>query len=55
MFERLVEGALFSEGAAIGFYQGDTLLLMEDIKAIRPTIFPSVPRLYNRIYDKVRA
>jgi long-chain acyl-CoA synthetase len=28
---------------------------MDDIKALRPTIFPSVPRLYNRIYDEVRS
>jgi long-chain acyl-CoA synthetase len=26
---------------------------MEDLKALRPTLFPSVPRLYNKIYDKV--
>lgn len=27
--------------------------ILDDIKTLRPTIFPSVPRLYNRIYDKV--
>lgn len=52
-FEQLVENALWMEGAAIGFYQGDTLKILEDIKALRPTIFPSVPRLFNRIYDKI--
>ena len=35
--------------------QGDTNLIMDDIKALRPTIFPSVPRLFNRIYDRVMA
>ena len=25
---------------------------MEDMEALKPTIFTSVPRLYNRIYDK---
>jgi long-chain acyl-CoA synthetase len=40
-------------GASVGFYQGDTLKITEDIKALRPTLFPSVPRLYNKIYDKV--
>lgn len=37
-------------GIAVGFYQGDNLKLMDDLAALRPTIFCSVPRLYNRIY-----
>ncbi|CAL1396821.1 unnamed protein product [Linum trigynum] len=37
-------------GVAVGFYQGDNLKLMDDLAALRPTIFCSVPRLYNRIY-----
>ncbi|XP_009767906.1 long chain acyl-CoA synthetase 6, peroxisomal [Nicotiana tabacum] len=37
-------------GVAVGFYQGDNLKLMDDLAALRPTIFSSVPRLYNRIY-----
>ncbi|KAF6162775.1 hypothetical protein GIB67_029044 [Kingdonia uniflora] len=37
-------------GIAIGFYQGDNLKLMDDLATLRPTIFASVPRLYNRIY-----
>jgi long-chain acyl-CoA synthetase len=40
-------------GATIGFFQGDIQKLMEDIAELKPTIFVSVPRLYNRIYDKV--
>lgn len=31
------------------------LELLEDIQELRPTIFSSVPRLWNRIYDKVMA
>ncbi|CAI0429901.1 unnamed protein product [Linum tenue] len=37
-------------GVAVGFYQGDNLKLMDDLAALRPTIFCSVPRLFNRIY-----
>ncbi|KAM0013973.1 putative long-chain-fatty-acid--CoA ligase [Helianthus debilis subsp. tardiflorus] len=37
-------------GIAVGFYQGDNLKLMDDLAVLRPTIFCSVPRLYNRIY-----
>lgn len=42
-------------GAKIGFFQGDHLKLMDDAAALRPTVFVSVPRLFNRIYDKVMA
>lgn len=27
----------------------------EDIPALKPTLFPSVPRLYNKIYGKIQA
>jgi long-chain acyl-CoA synthetase len=53
VFERCVVTALVYAGAQIGFYQGDTLKLLEDVAELKPTIFASVPRLYNRIYDKV--
>ncbi|XP_038860534.1 long-chain-fatty-acid--CoA ligase 6-like isoform X2 [Salvelinus namaycush] len=32
---------------------GDIRLLSDDMKALRPTIFPVVPRLLNRMYDKI--
>ena len=32
-------------------YNGDTLKLKQDLLDYRPTIFASVPRLYNRFYD----
>lgn len=37
----------------MAFYRGDVTLLFEDIAEIRPTIFCSVPRLYNRIYSAI--
>lgn len=40
-------------GVAIGFYQGDNLKLTDDLAALRPTVFCSVPRLYNRIYASI--
>lgn len=54
MFERLVQGILFSCGGKIGFFQGDIRLLPDDMKALKPTVFPTVPRLLNRVYDKVQ-
>jgi len=35
----------------MGFFSGSTLTLMEDIKILKPHIFPVVPRLLGKIYD----
>uniref|UniRef100_A0A8D0ADG5 Long-chain-fatty-acid--CoA ligase n=1 Tax=Sander lucioperca TaxID=283035 RepID=A0A8D0ADG5_SANLU len=40
-------------GARIGYFQGDIRLLMDDLKMLQPTVFPVVPRLLNRMFDKV--
>ncbi len=40
---------------AIGFYQGDPKLLVDDLQVLRPTIFAGVPRVYSRIYDRVHS
>ncbi|GLT28904.1 hypothetical protein SLA2020_038060 [Shorea laevis] len=50
IYERANQIVLAYYGVGIGFYQGDNLKLMDDLAALRPTLFPSVPRLYNRIY-----
>ncbi|KAI9217205.1 hypothetical protein BC828DRAFT_391771 [Blastocladiella britannica] len=55
VFERAVHQLIILTGARIGFYQGDTLKLLDDVAVLRPTLFVSVPRLFNRIYDKVVA
>lgn len=55
MFERLVQAAIWQNGGCVGFYQGSPLKLIEDLVALRPTLFPSVPRLFNKIYDKITA
>lgn len=63
VLERLLQAAVLQEGGRIGFYQGSTLTITDDMKALRPTIFTSVPRLYvfyrifisslNKIHQKV--
>jgi len=40
-------------GTRQGFYAGNPLTLTEDMQVLKPTIFCSVPRLYNRIYGKI--
>ncbi|KAK6060704.1 long-chain-fatty-acid CoA ligase 5 family protein [Cooperia oncophora] len=53
MLERVIESVCFAKGARVGFYRGDIRLLAEDIKELRPTVVPVVPRVLNRLYDKV--
>ncbi|XP_046752946.1 long-chain-fatty-acid--CoA ligase 5 isoform X2 [Diprion similis] len=55
MLERCCENGMYMVGGAVGFYSGDIKHLTEDMKALKPTVMPAVPRLLNRIYDKVTA
>ncbi|VDM47326.1 unnamed protein product [Toxocara canis] len=53
MYERMLECACFQVGGRIGYFSGDIRTLADDAKQLRPTVFPLVPRVLNRIYDKV--
>lgn len=55
MFERCCEVGIFIGGGRIGFYMGDIRKLSDDMEALKPTVLPVVPRLLNRIYDKVQS
>ncbi|GMH13162.1 hypothetical protein Nepgr_015003 [Nepenthes gracilis] len=50
IYERANQIMMVYCGSAVGFYQGDNLKLMDDMLELKPTVFASVPRLYNRIY-----
>lgn len=47
------QGVMLVSGASIGFFQGDIRLLSDDLNTLKPTVFPVVPRLLNRMYDRV--
>ena len=55
IYERVTMLVCLFNGAHVGFYRGDVLMLLDDIAELKPTVFCSVPRLWNRIYDKVNA
>lgn len=55
MFERVVQTVIYSCGAKVGFFQGDIKLLTDDMTTLRPTLVPVVPRLLNRIYDRIQS
>lgn len=54
IYGRLVDQIALSEGAAIGFFRGDILGLVDDMKILQPTGFISVPRLFNRFNSAIR-
>ena len=49
--ERCCELAVFMAGGAVGFFSGNIKFADADMKTLRPTILPAVPRFLNRIYD----
>jgi long-chain acyl-CoA synthetase len=53
-FEQAVFGLSVISGMKCGFFAGDVQKLTNDIAILKPTLFPSVPRLYNRIYGKIQ-
>lgn len=53
IYERIFIPTCFVFGFKIGFYSGNIQTLFDDIQLLKPTIFPSVPRLFNRIYEKI--
>ena len=55
IYERVTMLVCLFRGAKAGFFRGDVLGLLDDIAVLKPTVFCSVPRLWNRIYDKVQA
>ena len=54
IYERVNAITMIHFGSAIGFYKGDVLELLDDIVELKPTLFSSVPRLWNRIYDRIQ-
>ncbi|KAH9082963.1 hypothetical protein Ae201684P_013866 [Aphanomyces euteiches] len=60
VMERAVATVVAYLGASMGFYQGDVQFLMDDMAELKPHLyilslcrFVSVPRLFNRVYDKI--
>ena len=55
IFQRMTEHGVLWAGGRIGYFHGDILALIDDLQALRPTAFVSVPRLYNRFGGAIRA
>lgn len=55
IYARLSEHAAFWAGARIGYFHGNIVELVDDLKILKPTGFMSVPRLYSRFGNAIRA
>ncbi len=53
VLERCFMVTVLMNRGRIGFYSGNMLKLTEDMKYLKPTLFVSVPRLFNKMYDKI--
>ena len=49
--ERCCELSVFMAGGAVGFHSGSLKFADSDMKSLKPTILPAVPKFLNRIYD----
>lgn len=55
VLEKAVFTTLTYLGAHYGIFGGDVLKLKDDLAILKPTVFVSVPRLFNKFYDAMRA
>ncbi|KAL5355449.1 hypothetical protein BJX96DRAFT_141328 [Aspergillus floccosus] len=55
IYARLSEHLAFYAGARIGYFHGNIVELVDDLKLLKPTGFISVPRLYSRFGNAIRA
>ena len=53
-FEHFMQTSCIALGMGIGFSLGDTRKIVDDFKALRPSVFASVPRVLERVISKVK-
>jgi long-chain acyl-CoA synthetase len=49
-FAILIQFATFELGAALAYWSRDPKMIIADITQVKPTFFPSVPRMFEKIY-----
>jgi len=54
ILERAAEAAMFYQGCAVGFFQGDIRKLTNDVMDWKPTIYAGVPKVYQRIMHGIK-
>jgi long-chain acyl-CoA synthetase len=54
IFEQAIFVCGLFTGLAFGFYDGNPFKLLDDIKVLKPTFVCVVPRILNRVYQKIQ-
>ena len=55
IYGRMLEQVSLINGASIGYFHGNVLEIVDDLKLLRPHQFQSVPRLFDRFGASIRA
>ncbi|KAJ2501166.1 medium-chain fatty acid-CoA ligase faa2 [Coemansia sp. RSA 1694] len=55
IYERFCQIYVMSSGGKIGVFSGNMLNIVDDLQTLGPNLFASVPRLLNRIHDRLVA
>jgi long-chain acyl-CoA synthetase len=51
VFAQLVAADCIEVGSAIAFWGGDTSRIVPELGAVQPTVLPSVPRIFEKVYS----
>jgi long-chain acyl-CoA synthetase len=51
VFARLVQLVAYDLGGTIAYFGGDTRQIVPELRDVKPTYFPSVPRIFEKIYS----
>jgi long-chain acyl-CoA synthetase len=54
-FNRMIQMVAIRVGGELAFWSGDRDRLVEDLRELRPTHYPAVPRIFEKIYHQARA
>ncbi len=50
VFAQLVQADCIEVGATIAYFGGDTTQIVAELAAVKPTVLPSVPRVFEKVY-----
>src|SRR5436305_265218 len=51
---RITQMLTVDVGGTLAYWQGDKDQLIDDLRAVRPTHFPAVPRIFEKIYAEAK-
>lgn len=51
VFAQLIQADCIEVGSTIAFFGGDTTQIVPELAAVQPTVLPSVPRIFEKIYS----